>query len=117
MTDLHADELACRHALPPGSAPPADFVPVSRPHVRAAVSACLAAMLVVSVALLLLLAALALFVMRERAEGAAQRGAGPGEAGRLADDGALDLHACHDVAGRARAHREYARLPHDGGGR
>lgn len=113
MTDLHADELACRQALPP----PPDFVPVSRPHVRAAVSAGLAAILVLAVALLLLLAALAVFVMRERAEGLAQRGAGMGEAGRLADGGGLDLHACHDVAGRARAHREYARLPHDGGGR
>lgn len=117
MSDHHADDWA-RHALTYGlQPPPPDFVPVSRPHVRAAVSAGLAAILIVSVVLLLLLAALALFVMRERAEGAAQRGAGPGEAGRLAGDGALDLHACHDVAGRARAHREYARLPHDGGGR
>ncbi len=112
MTDLHADELACRQALPP----PPDFVPVWRPHVRAAVSAGLAAILVVSLVLLLLLAALALFVMRERAEGAAQRGAGRGETGRLADDGGLDLHACHDVAGRARAHRELLAIAHSVGG-
>lgn len=114
MMDRHADDWAADgvpvHRIP--AAP--DHVPVSRPHERA-VAGGLAGVLVCAVLLLALLAAILILVASERVQRTTQPGPGTGEAGRLLDDERADLHACEDSGREGASHREWARLPHDGG--
>jgi hypothetical protein len=118
MSDRHADDWAMDalpvHRMPGAAVPPApDFVPVSQPV--ASVGWGLAGVLVCGFVLLALLATLLVLVAVERHQRAAQVGAGLSETRGLADRDGSDRHVCEDTGHGAASHREWARLPHDGG--
>ena len=115
MTDLHADELAFRAALPP-----LDHVPVSASVPAARGSAVVLALIAVIAAGAIAAAATAVIhagtISRSLVHGAAQ--GAPGAAKPLSHsdgEGGEALHGCEPASDARSTHREWARLPHDGG--
>ncbi len=116
MNDLHADEVACRAALPP-----LDHVPVSASVPAARGSA-------------VVLALIAVIAARRHCRGRRDRPCQPlsrgfvqrtaqGDGGSAKPFGHSDgeggsaFHECEPASDARFPHREWARLPHDGGGR
>lgn len=115
MTDLHADELAARTALAP-----LDHVPVSARAPAAAANGMLLGILAVVAAAAIATAATAIIhagtISRALGQRTAQGETGAAKPFGFGDgEGGGALHGCDPASYARSAHREWARLPHDGG--